>query len=262
MLFSKKGLFQTKKDIVIYDDAPEEFRMGLFLLIKKCGIKPKNIRELMRGIFLRRLDAFSVNYSNIWEELEAIIFECEWYSVYDMCEESYKYIYSDIRAEFSNEVNNLFRRYGIGWKFQGGKIVSRECDEIEAHIEKTASSLNISNPALQALNNAKRDLNRRPVADLHGACEHAIAALECMARQITGKEKNNLKTLIKTHAQELDIPKHLDTALEKLWEYALENAKRLKKSRKKTRNEVDLFLGITSTMLTYLYVQEKTRKKK
>lgn len=259
-LFSKIFAFHTPKDIIIWDDAPEEFRLGLYQLIKKCGIKPEAIQEIMSGVFLRRTNSFPDHFK-VWEEFETLILECEWFKVYDVCEAAYKNIYTDIRRDYSNRINNLFREFGIGWKFETGKVVVRAKDEMEAYFKKAASTLNISNPALIELQEARRCLGKRPIPDLEAAGCHCKTALESVARQITGNNNNDdLRALMKNHAGELGIPKPLDMALENMWEFLLEDAEQLTKRRKITRQEVELFLGIASVVITYLFEREKMRK--
>jgi hypothetical protein len=260
-LFSKIYGFHLKKEISIREDAPEELRMGLFRLMKQCGIEPRKVQEIMSEVFLKRPDSSNfLNYDKTWAKLEALIFECEWFYIYDLCEESYKHIYSDLRRDFSSQINDLFQQLKIGWKFEGGKVVARESDEIETFIQRATTNLSLSNPALKELQEARRALNRRPVADLDAASQHCITAFEYVTRQITQNDEDDLGTLIKEHAWKFDIPAPLVIALEKMWEYTTEHAKQLKKQHKLTRNEVELLLGISSLMITYLY--EIVRKKK
>ena len=259
-LFSKIFGFNTKRDITIWEDAPEEFRMGLFQLIRKCGIKLQKLQEMINEIFRKRTDPLdSSDDAKLWEMFEILVFQCDWYKVYDVCEVAYKNIYFDIRREYSAELNNLFEEYGIGWKFEAGKVVARVQHEMEAHFMRTTSTLNLSNLSMIELDEAKRNLSKRPIPDLEGASYHCKRALEAVSRNITGNNKDDLATLIKKHAEELGIPKPLDIALENMWEFLLEEADQLKKRRKITRQEVELFLGIASVVITYLFEREKMK---
>jgi hypothetical protein len=260
-LFSKIFGFHTKRDITIWDDAPEEFRMGLLSLIRKCGIKRLKIKEMINEIFRKRIDPHDLSDdTKLWERFETLIFQCDWYKVYDVCEVAYKNIYFDIRSNYSVELNNLFEEYGIGWKFEAGKVVARIQHEMEAHFMKTTTTLNLSNLSMIELQEAKRNLSKRPIPDLEAASYHCKRALEAISRSITGNDSDDLATLMKNHAGELGIPKPLDMALENMWEFLLEDADQLTKRRKITRQEVELFLGIASVVITYLFEREKMKK--
>jgi len=257
-LFSRKYGLHLKKELSIREDAPEEFRWGLYRLIKKCGIGPQKIQEIISEVFLKRPDPSDLQEPDkIWAKLEILIFKCEWFEVLDLCEESFKYIYSDLRRDFSSQVNDLFKQLRMGWKLEGGKIVARESGEIEIFIQKATANLSLSNPALRELQEARRSLDRRPFADLDGASRYCIAAFEHVMQQITQNDKEDFGSLIK----KFDIPEPLIIALEKMWEYATKNAKQLKKRHKLTRNEVELLLGISSLMITYLYEVVRMKKK-
>jgi hypothetical protein len=261
-LLSRRYGLHLKKEISIREDAPEEFRWGLYRLIKKCGIGPQKIQEIISEVFLKRPDPSDLQEPDkIWAKLELLIFKCEWFEVLDLCEESFKYIYSDLRRDFSSRVNDLFKQLRMGWKLEGGKVVARESGEIEIFLQKATANLSLSNPALRELQEARRSLDRRPVADLDSASHYCIAAFEHVMQQITQNNKDDLGTLIKKHARQFDIPEPLIIALEKMWEYATKHAKQLKKRHKLTRNEVELLLGISSLMITYLNEVVKMKKK-
>ncbi len=260
-LFSKIFSFNVKRDVTIWDEAPEEFRMGFFRLVRKCGIKPQKLQEMINEVFRKRTDPQDLpDDIKLWERFETLIFQCDWYKVYDACEVAYRNIYFDIRRDYLAELNNLFVEFGIGWKFEGGKVVARVQHEMEAHFMKATATLNLSNHSMIELQEAKRNLSRRPIPDLEAASYHCKRALEAISREITGNNKDDLATLIKNHAEELVIPKPLDIALENMWQFLLEDAEQLAKRRKITRQEVELFLGIASVVITYLFEREKMKK--
>jgi len=47
------------------------------------------------------------------------------------------------------------------------------------------------------IHEALQDLSRRPQPDLTGALQHALAALECLARDVTGENKPTLGQLMR-----------------------------------------------------------------
>jgi hypothetical protein len=49
-----------------------------------------------------------------------------------------------------------------------------------------------------------------------------MAALECVAREVSHDERATLGEIIQRHGAEIGIPKPLDTAIERMWGYALQ----------------------------------------
>ena len=100
------------------------------------------------------------------------------------------------------------------------------------------------------MHKALADLSRRPEADLTGAIQHAMAALECVARDATGDPKATLGEILKRHPNL--IPKPLDTAVEKAWGYASEMGRHIREGREPQRKEVELIVGLAATVANYL----------
>ncbi len=86
--------------------------------------------------------------------------------------------------------------------------------------------------------------------DLRGTIHHSIGAIESVAREITGDRKKTLGEILKFHPD--IVPKPLDEALSKMWGYASEFARHVREDRDIDRKEVQLILGISSTIITYL----------
>lgn len=101
--------------------------------------------------------------------------------------------------------------------------------------------------AATEVHEALRDLSRRP-ADLTGAVHHSVAALECTARDVLGEPKATLGPLI----PKLNLPKPLDTAVEKLWGYASNNARHLNEGGELVVEEVELVVSIACAVSTYI----------
>ena len=62
---------------------------------------------------------------------------------------------------------------------------------------------------------ALADLSRRQKADITGAIQHAMAALECVARAVSGDSSPTLGKLLDRHPGL--IPKPLDAVVEMTW---------------------------------------------
>ena len=144
---------------------------------------------------------------------------CEWYKVYDIAEAIWRALEHDPdrQQEFEHELNRFFREKGIGWELKNPDgIVFRGSEAFGAATSEAAQVLKETGreTAAAEIHEALRDISRRPDPDRTGAIQHAIAALECTARDVTGDSKATLGALV----PKLDLPKPLDVAVEKLWD--------------------------------------------
>jgi hypothetical protein len=87
-------------------------------------------------------------------------------------------------------------------------------------------------------------------SDLRDAVIHAAGCLECVARDVTGDKKATLGEIIKKHPGL--VPRPLDTAIEKMWGYASNEARHVAEGQQPGREEAGLMVGIAATMATYL----------
>jgi hypothetical protein len=77
-----------------------------------------------------------------------------------------------------------------------------------------------------------------------------MAALECVAREISGDTKSTLGEIIKRN-KDL-IPSPLDTAISKVWGFSSENARHVREGNIPNYAEAELVVGICSSVCTYL----------
>jgi hypothetical protein len=102
-----------------------------------------------------------------------------------------------------------------------------------------------------------KDISRRPVADRTGAIQHAMAAVECAARDLTGEPNLTLGRLI----PRLNVPRPLDSALEKPWGYASENGRYIREGTQHSGAEAELVVSIACAVSVFLIQREgETRK--
>jgi AbiJ N-terminal domain 4 len=156
-------------------------------------------------------------------ETEALIGGADWPLVYDIIEDLHDYIAQrqpDSLEQFQTEVNDHFRETGIGWQLVNGRIETRGPEAFEAAVRGGISALSDGGrpTASQELHEALLDLSRRPEPDCTGAVQHALAALECVARDASGDPKATLGTILERHPGL--FPKPLDVAAEKVWAFA------------------------------------------
>jgi hypothetical protein len=187
---------------------------------------------------------------------------CEWYLVYDIIEATHRYLVPRELADlFTERVNHLFEEEGVGWQLVNGEIVTRGPAEFEHAVTQavTAAAEAGYEAAKRELEEARRDLSRRPEPDITGTIQHCMAALECTARIVSGDERATLGEVIGRRAADLEIPRPLDGAIERMWGYASEMARHVREGRVPNRDEAELLLGTAAALIRYLIQRQRLR---
>jgi hypothetical protein len=212
----------------------------------------------MTGGITRRLLPPLRNEGQLWDKLPEELRQCEWWNIYDAFEK----IFSELQAghyqmqldaaSFQAELNQLFEREGIGWQLVDGELRIRGDEAFEANVRAAiaASQLTGKNTAKKEIHQALQDLSRRPTPDLTGAVQHAMAALECVSRDVTGDSNATLGDILKKHVGM--IPKPLDTAVEKAWGFASEKGRHIKEGGDPEQKDVELIVRLSATVIAYL----------
>ncbi len=246
------------REITIRDDAPEVVR-GAILKIAEgdLGLSPSYLRDVLCNVLRQLPDRSNWNeYPNVWNECQYLIEGCPWYRVYDFVEALYRGLASshdpDRATRWQDLMNEYFHEAGVGWRMVNGLLESRGPEAFATAVDTARDKLAQAglSTARQEIHEALRDLSRRPEPDLTGAIQHAMAALECTAREATGEARATLGEVLKRHPDLL--PKPLDEAVSKLWGYASEMARHLREGRTPTRPEAELLVGVASSSCTYL----------
>jgi hypothetical protein len=254
--FSKKyGHSPREREIKIREDAPEGLRATLLQSLEKAGLVQGEIRDEIVCPTLKKLpNPNNWSASNIWDEVLQLVKGCEWFKVYDLIERGYIYIaekYHHEAAKFEQSINEYFREEGIGWQLVDGEIQIRGTEAFESSVHGAIQTLAASGrtTASGELHEALRDLSRRPTPDITGAIQHAMAALECVARDCTGNPKATLGDIIKRNPNLL--PKPLDEAVEKVWGYASEMGRHLREGRVPDLEQAELIVGLAASLANY-----------
>ena len=95
---------------------------------------------------------------------------------------------------------------------------------------------------------ALRDISRRPQPDVTGAIQHAMAALEATAREVTGQRNLTLGQLISM----LDLTAPLDQAVHKLWGYASEYGRHIREQQDVDLADAELIVTIAGSLCAFL----------
>lgn len=261
--FSERGGYQpTDPPIRVREDAPDDLRGLVVDYAEDAGASPSSLRTLICGILMTRANPSNWSeYPNIDGEVRGHLDCCPWYSVYDFAEAVHAALVkraSSGRALeegpelFERKLNQLFKAKGIGWQLVSGQIRVRGEEAFEVAVRALGDGLELSGRATAAreIHQAVRDLSARPVADVTGAIQHSMAALECVLRDVAGDPKATLGALLAKHRK--IFPPPLDQALEKLWGFASENGRHLREGRSPSLEEAVLTVHLAAAVARYL----------
>ncbi|RYG95516.1 MAG: hypothetical protein EON58_13990 [Alphaproteobacteria bacterium] len=263
--FSRRhNLSVEEPEISVRYDAPRSLRYALAALGRRGGLSNGDLLDFLTQVLLV---APQGNWSSSYVEQEVndILYEAPWQSVYDCAESLYLRLkrlheqeWTDPPAHewFQEELNAFLRREGIGWQMQDGRIEFRgpkpledETNDATQRLEETGRTT-----SSRELKESRRDLSRRPEPDVTGAIQHALAAVECLVRDITGDPRATLGDLVKRNPGL--FPKPLDEAIHKLWGFASEFARHIREGRTPSLPEAVLVVGLASSVIAYLLERE------
>lgn len=262
--FSRRhGYSGQAAPITVREDAPEALRHAVVQIAAEEGFStPSDQRALICRVLRVMPDRNNWSeYPNVAGEVEDLITRCAWYRVYDIAEAFYAeatgmqqgfHSRAGGAAEFESKLNEVLFEQGIGWKMERGQIVYRGDQPFERSVTSAQQALHDSNrnTAQNEIVEALRDLSRRPMPDRTGAVQHSMAALECVARDISGDPKQTLGALLKIHSATLAIPRPLDSAIEKAWGYASEVGRHLQEGREPSAEEAELVTTVCAAVVT------------
>ncbi len=258
--FSRRfGHGPEEHEITIREDAPADVRGALLKIAEgEIGLGPNRIRDVLCTVLRRLPNAANWSaYPNVWDECQELMESAPWYRVYDFVEALYRQLVeteetSEKARRWESLVNEYFIEVGVSWKMANGLLESRGPEAFEATVHSAREALAGAElrTARQEIHEALRDLSRRPEPDLTGAIQHAMAALECAAREAVGDPRATLGEVLRRHPGL--FPKPLDEGLSKLWGYASETGRHLREGNAPGRAEVELLVGAAASACTYV----------
>jgi hypothetical protein len=251
----RRGIRPSITEITIRDEAPRELREAVLQIAREAGCGPSGQRSILTRILRVLPDSNNWSeYPNVWGEVQELILRADWYSVYDYIEALHQSILQSdpaMAAWFAREINDFMVASGIGWQLNEGVVEVRGPEAFEAALAGARDTAARRLPRAQLeLHEALADLSRRPAPDLTGAIQHATAAMEAVARVVSGDDRATLGALLSRSPRLL--PKPLDSALEKIWGYASEVARHGREGTTLTEVEVELVVGLIGQLVTYL----------
>ena len=242
-------------EIAVREDVPDELRYAIPQIAKQLDMSFTTMREVICRTLLVQPDPG--NWSeipNVRDEVNHLIGNCPWFKVYDIAEALHDEICPGYRQKFSDRFNQFFRINGIRWEMLEGQIIYRGSDVFAGSTKRAVAVLTQSNRprAASEIQEALRDISRRPAADVTGAIQHAMAAMKATARDVTGQPNPTLGQLIPM----LNLPKPLDSAVEKLWGYASDRARHVREGDDIDTIEAELLVSVASAACTFLASRE------
>lgn len=253
--FSKRfGYSSPIPEITVREDAPEELRFFVLSVVRdRLNLAPSWLRDVICRVLFKRPDPNNWSeFPNIWGEVEDYVYEAEWFKIYDIIEAIYRALFGDDAGKFEALINEGFLQLGIGWKLEDGKIETRGEETFESVVKESSEKLSEKGliTARTELKEAVLALSRRPEPNVRGAIHHAMAALECVAREVTGDRSKTLGDILKRHPDLL--PKPLDDSIAKMWGFASEYARHVREDREVGREEAQLLLGVAASVAAYI----------
>jgi hypothetical protein len=244
-LFSRRqGLGRPDAEIKIRNDAPQEVRDAAVQIAYQCGLKPSNIRTLLCQILFRAPDKNNWSeFSNINSEVRELADDCEWYEVDDLIEKlADECAYSG--QDYGAEVNRFFRVAGVGWQLIGNRVDMSGTEIFEVAIRQGQTTVR-----QQKRITAASELSRRPQPETTGAIKYAMAALECVARDVTGS-KDTRGQLVQRNVGIFPLP--IDQIVEKAWGYTSNYGRHLTEGQPPQFEEAELMVGLSGVLCRYL----------
>jgi hypothetical protein len=264
-IFSERyGLTPSDAPITIRNDAPDWLRTFVIELAYEIDHRPARWRSVLCGLLLESQNSGNFSeFPNIDEEVRGLLAGAEWFHVYDFIEAiCYQLehpggfagfgMMQNEMDQFANKLNNAFHRKGVGWQLVDGRIEIRGEESFESSVraaikvtEETGREV-----ACRQLHEALSDLSKRPSPHTEGAIYHAMAALECVAKDVTGETKSTLGEWVKNNPNA--FPQPIGGAIEKLWGYSSQYGRHVQEGKPADYIEAELVVGLAGALVLYL----------
>lgn len=264
----RHGYVGQGREITIRQEAPPQLRKAIPRIARDAGMSPKEIREVVCRELHADPSEFNLIDSYVMKEVDGLLADCEWFRVYDFAESfhlklglppvrgsgtSITHSFEVARAKakgFEARLNRYFTEHGIGWQMGDGKIIHRGSDAFERATQRAVAELASSGrqTAKEQMEEALRDISRRPEPDVTGATTHAMAALECVARGVSGKPNLTLGKLI----PDLNITPPLDKAVHALWGFSSDRARHIREGESVSNEEAEFVVHVACALCAFL----------
>src|SRR5688572_8423638 len=111
--FSRRNQYTgAAREITVREEAPEGLRFAVLAIARDLGLGPTPLRELICRVLRVRPSPHSWSeFPNVWDEVQGVMFGCEWFRVYDIVEAlwlSFARDRSGAAGAFEHEINAYF----------------------------------------------------------------------------------------------------------------------------------------------------------
>lgn len=251
-------------EITVRHDAPPWLRALVPGLAYEAGLAPSSLRSTLCRLLIESPDSNNFSeYPNIANEVRCLLDAAPWFRVYDLAESIHASLGSngievwDIKSnaaadQFADTLNRAFRQKGVGWQLSDGKIQVRGPEIFEEFVRKAMELTAASGRtvAKNELKEALHDLSRRPEPEVTGAIQHSMAALECVARDVTGQPSLTLGDWVRKNSTA--FPQPIGAAVEKLWGYASQYGRHVQEGKPADFHEAQMVVGVVGALSVYL----------
>lgn len=263
--FSKRfGFKAPPAAISIRHEAPDWLRTWALAKGYELNHGPKEIREWICKATVQSPDSNRSSDRYVREEVEALFGDADWWIIYDFLE----WLYARARQYdlqvigsmnpnsfcelFERDVNEVLVQKGVGWTMYNGRFIVRGDEGFQEGLETAATRLEESgrSVALNELREAIADLSLRPKPEITGAIQHSMAALECVARDLTGDTSTTLGDWLKRNRDKFPTPVY--EASHKLWGYASEFGRHVREGRPPEAAEAEFVVRMVASLIPYL----------
>ena len=256
--FSGRYNYRPRPKNIVREEAPESLRHAIFEIADRASLAKVYVRDVIAEVLLEQRIPTIFDEGDFDKALKDILMNVEWYRVYDIIEALYAEIAGNFRGrrklnakKFKNLLNKFFVENGIGWELRDGRIIYRSSEAFEKSTHEVPDRLDESGfqSAATEMREALKDISRRPNPDTTGAIQHAMAALEATAREVTGQPKPTLGQLVPA----LDLPSPLNQAVSKLWGYASEHGRHIREQQQTpSPAEAELIVSVAGALCAFI----------
>ncbi|MBC8279951.1 MAG: hypothetical protein H8E48_04110 [Chloroflexi bacterium] len=225
--FSQRYGMGAEKKPLQTDDLPKWIRAEFIHVLKQntgqnfCQSFYESLRPLIWEVTNEKPADFSPWDDFSWNVIEDVLSECQWAAFFEACEVAVELTtYSD-GLKIQSDMNKLFARDLLAWRFEGGEVVLAQPAAITAIIEEVKGIL--AEPRFAVPNDqfrkANGHLNSKPTPDTENCIKDAIGALEGVAQIVMGQVDGTLGDLLKKGVLKSDIPLHLNKIIDRIYVY-------------------------------------------
>lgn len=247
-------------EILVRHDAPDWLRNLVVDAAYEVEVGPSSVRAILCKLLLESPDPGNWSAPNIDSEVRWLLRKAPWFCVYDLIESIYlelnakplAFQKANTAEQFSDAINRIFRKKGVGWQLTEGRIQVRGAEIFEESVREAVTLTEESGRlvARNELKEALRDLSRRPEPEITGSIQHSMAALECVAKDLTGDTKLTLGDWLKKNSNA--FPQPIGSAIDKLWGYASQYGRHVQEGKPADFSEAELVVGLAGALTVYL----------